>query len=82
LVYGLEPVGGNEDPDPTIKYGDCNKDGFVDALDLFEMKKHLIDLRNTYYDYMDLNTDNYIDAIDLAILKQYLLGYIDKLPVN
>lgn len=78
----MQRVGFFETNPPTITYGDCNKDGYVDALDLFEMKKHLMDVRNTYHDYMDLNTDNYIDAIDLAIMKQYLLGYINKLPAN
>ena len=78
----MQRVGFFETNPPRITYGDCNKDGYVDALDLFEMKKHLMDVRNTYHDYMDLNTDNYIDAIDLAIMKQYLLGYINKLPAN
>ncbi|PYG87656.1 dockerin type I repeat protein [Ruminiclostridium sufflavum DSM 19573] len=67
---------------PTIKYGDYNNDGNIDALDFAGLKQYLINAGGSYNKVLDLNADNAVDAIDFAIMKKYLLGIIDKLPSN
>jgi hypothetical protein len=64
----------------TIKYGDCNNDGNIDALDFSMLKQYLMNSESTYNACMDLNADNAVNALDLAIMKQYLLGIINILP--
>ncbi len=65
---------------PTIKYGDYNNDGSIDALDFSSLKMYLMSPTHTYNQVLDLNLDNTIDAIDFAIMKQYLLGIVKTLP--
>ena len=65
---------------PTIKYGDCNNDGSIDALDISSFKMYLMSSEHTYNEVLDLNVDNTVDAIDFAIMKQYLLGIVKNLP--
>lgn len=65
---------------PTIKYGDYNNDGNIDALDFSAFKKYLMNPERTYIEVLDLNTDKTVDAIDFAIMKQYLLGIVKNLP--
>lgn len=64
----------------AVTYGDCNNDGYIDALDFAIFKQYLINPGQAYKDAMDLNLDNAIDAVDFAIMKKYLLGIINKLP--
>ncbi|CUH92859.1 dockerin type I domain-containing protein [Herbinix luporum] len=64
----------------TIKYGDCNNDGNIDALDFALLKQYLINSEEDYNPVMDLNADNTIDALDLAVFKKYLLRMITILP--
>lgn len=79
----MEKVGFFGTPDtPTIKYGDYNNDGNIDALDFAGFKQYLISNVGTYNQVLDLNNDKAVDALDFAILKMYLLGNIDKLPTN
>ncbi len=65
---------------PTIKYGDYNNDGSIDALDFSSFKMYLMNPVRTYNEVLDLNLDNTVDAIDFAIMKQYLLGIVKSLP--
>ncbi|WP_024831328.1 dockerin type I domain-containing protein [Ruminiclostridium josui] len=65
---------------PTIKYGDYNNDGSIDALDFSALKMHLMNPTHAYNEVLDLNLDNTIDSIDFAIMKQYLLGIVKNLP--
>lgn len=65
---------------PTIKYGDANNDGSVDALDFAALKQSLMNPSSAYNEVLDLNVDKTVDAIDFAIMKKFLLGNIDKLP--
>jgi len=65
---------------PTIKCGDCNNDGKIDAIDFAVLKQNLISPNSTYKANMDLNADNAINALDFAIMKKYLLGIINTLP--
>jgi hypothetical protein len=62
------------------KYGDCNNDGNIDALDFSLLSQHLMNSESTYNTCMDLNADNVLNALDLAIMKKYLLGIINILP--
>ncbi|HEX2926454.1 MAG TPA: dockerin type I domain-containing protein [Ruminiclostridium sp.] len=66
-------------PIPT-KYGDCNNDGNIDALDFSLMKQNLMNPDSTYNKSMDLNADNTVNALDFAIMKKYLLGLVTTLP--
>ncbi len=65
---------------PTIKYGDYNNDGGVDALDFASFKTYLMNPQRTYTEVLDLNCDSTVDAIDFAIMKQYLLHIVNSLP--
>ncbi len=65
---------------PTIKYGDYNNDGSIDALDFSAFKMYLMNPERIYTEVLDLNSDKNVDAIDFAIMKQYLLGIIGSLP--
>jgi lysophospholipase L1-like esterase len=76
----MQKVGFFEDTTTTIKYGDCNNDGNIDALDIMLLKSHMMNSGSTYNACMDLNSDNEINALDFAIMKQYLLGIISTLP--
>jgi lysophospholipase L1-like esterase len=67
---------------PTVKYGDYNNDGSIDALDISAFKKYLMSSERTYTEVFDLNVDNTVDAIDFAIMKQYLLGIVKTLPTK
>lgn len=69
-----------QDPIQTIKYGDYNKDGNIDAIDYANFKQYLLDPSHQYEKCLDLNLDNNVDAVDFAIMKQYLLGIINQLP--
>ncbi|HEX2927468.1 MAG TPA: RICIN domain-containing protein [Ruminiclostridium sp.] len=66
----------------TGNYGDINKDGNVDALDIALLKKVLLGdtPENVNLSAADVNVDGVVDAIDYAILKKYLLGLIESLP--
>ncbi len=64
----------------TIKYGDVNSDGSVDAIDFSLFKQYLMNPDSTYNSIIDLNTDNTVNALDFAIMKKYLLGLITTLP--
>jgi hypothetical protein len=70
------------DTTPAIKYGDCNNDGSIDALDFSVLKQYLMNPQSTYIQNMDVNTDNSVNALDYAVLKKYLLGIINTLPSN
>ncbi len=61
---------------PTIKKGDVNKDGSVDALDFAAIKKALLSQSYTEIDTKaaDMNDDGNIDAVDYAKLKILLLS--------
>lgn len=65
---------------PTIKYGDYNNDGSIDALDFSAFKMYLMSTERTYTEVLDLNVDGTVDALDFAIMKQYLLGIVNNLP--
>lgn len=67
---------------PTIKCGDYNKDGSVDALDFSAFKNYMMSSDRIYTEILDLNSDKTVDAIDFAIMKQYLLGIVKNLPAK
>jgi hypothetical protein len=62
----------------SVKHGDLNEDGAVDALDLALLKKYLLTGAAVKINLSaaDVNASGTIDAIDLALLKSYLLGKI------
>jgi hypothetical protein len=58
-----------------INRGDLNGDGNIDALDLAQMKKYLLNQSGTIdLNIWDLNQDRQVDALDLAVLKKTLLS--------
>ncbi|EPR13542.1 glycoside hydrolase family 9 protein [Ruminiclostridium papyrosolvens] len=80
-VFGNEPAGGPENPDPVILYGDVNSDKNVDALDFAALKKYLLGGSSSIdVKAADTYKDGNIDAIDMATLKKFLLGTITTLP--
>lgn len=75
-------IGGTDDPTPTVKYGDLNKDGQIDALDVIALKSYILGInQNIDTQAAELNKDGSIDALDFQILKRYLLGQITQLPL-
>ena len=67
----------------SIKYGDLNSDGQIDAIDFQLITKHILGteiLQNTKP--ADLNADGSVDSLDSVLLKQYLLGMITKFPAE
>ncbi|EMS72235.1 endo-1,4-beta-xylanase [Ruminiclostridium cellobioparum] len=69
--------------DSSIKFGDLNSDGQIDAIDFQLIKKHILGteiLRDTKP--ADLNADGSVDSLDFVLLKQYLLGMITKFPAE
>jgi len=67
--------------DPSLKLGDINSDGQIDAIDFQLVKKYLLGLgaiENTKL--ADLDANGTVDALDFMLLKQYLLGTITVFP--
>lgn len=58
--------------DGEVTLGDLEVDGEIDALDVKELKKMI--LNGTYSAAADLNGDGDIDALDLKKMKQIILG--------
>ena len=58
--------------DGEVTLGDLEEDGEIDALDVKELKKMI--LNGTYSAAADLNGDGDIDALDLKKMKQIILG--------
>lgn len=65
---------------PPVKYGDCNSDGSIDAIDFSLLKQALMNPESTYSKPMDVNADNIVNSLDLAVFKKYLLGLVSTLP--
>ena len=75
------------DPLPTIKFGDVNGDGKVDAIDYALMRSYLLGIIKDYpvdkhWIVSDLNGDGNFNSIDFALLRSYLLGKIEVFPVE
>ncbi len=69
----------------TVKYGDLNSDGNIDALDLSLMKQHLLGITQLAGDSLkaaDLDGEGNVNVLDFDLLKQYLLQMIQKFPVE
>lgn len=60
----------------TVDYksltGDINGDGYVDNLDLLNLKEYLSDVNSTNDPNYDINADGYVDNLDLLELKAIL----------
>jgi endoglucanase len=64
---------------PTIKIGDINNDGSIDALDFAALKKHLLGvelLTGNALKAADIDQSGSVDAIDFAQLKKLILGSV------
>lgn len=61
--------------------GDCNGDGYVNAVDAAIIYAYVNGRRELPKDAKaDINNDGYINAVDAAILYAYVNGKMDKLP--
>ncbi len=70
----------------TVKYGDVDGSGSVDAIDFAQIKQYLLgaskDFTEDQIKAADVDGSGTIDAIDFALVKQYLLRMIDKFPAE
>ncbi|WP_024834553.1 family 43 glycosylhydrolase [Ruminiclostridium josui] len=69
----------------SVKYGDVDGDGQINAIDFAQIKKYLlgnVTLTADAFKAADVNGDSLVDAIDFAIYKQFLLGIISVFPVE
>lgn len=65
----------------SVKKGDLNSDGSIDALDLTVLRKHLLGIELLTNEALaDLDANGGVDALDLSLLRQYLLGIIPGFP--
>ena len=67
-----------------IKIGDCSGDGKISAIDLLQIKKHLLNtskLTDLYINAADINNDGKLSAIDLLLVKKHLLK-TDIIEIN
>lgn len=71
---------------PTIKYGDVDGSGSVDAIDFAQIKQYLLgtskDLTADQIKAADVDGSGTVDALDFALVKQYLLNMISKFPAD
>ncbi len=71
---------------PTVKYGDVDGSGSIDAIDFAQIKQYLlgsaIDFTADQIKAADVDGSGTVDAIDFALVKQYLLRMIDKFPAE
>ncbi|QNU66059.1 cellulase family glycosylhydrolase [Ruminiclostridium herbifermentans] len=82
VPLGTTPIDDEDDDEDTVKYGDVNNDGDINALDIAALKMYLLGVNQSIdLKAADVNVDNSVDAIDFALLKKYLLGAA-TLPVK
>ncbi len=72
---------------PTLKYGDLDGSGGVDALDLSLMKQYMLKSITEFpsadgLKAADVDASGGIDALDFSLIKQYLLKMINKFPAE
>ncbi len=67
---------------PSIKYGDINNDGEVNAIDFAFFRQYLLGIPTSGLNITaaDVNVDGQTNAIDFALMRQFLLGMIGSLP--
>lgn len=66
----------------SVKKGDVNEDGNVDALDFGLVKKHILEtglLSGNGLKAADVDGSGTVDALDYSKIKMYLLGLISEL---
>jgi hypothetical protein len=72
-------------PTPTVKYGDLNNDGKIDAADaLMTLKAAVgkIDLNETEKKSANVNGDGIIDVADALLILKKAVNKIEKFPVE
>ncbi len=74
-------------PTPTVKYGDLDGSGSVDAIDYSLLKQYLLGSITKFpadngLTAADVNASGSIDSLDFAVMKQYLIGSITKFPAE
>ena len=73
-------VGGSAPPqEQEFMRGDTNGDGYIDMLDLANVKRHIlgvISLNGKNLKAADTNGDDHIDILDLANIKRHIMGVI------
>lgn len=77
----------NSSSESTLKVGDVNADGNIDAIDFVQLKQYLLGIITDFpasddLYVADLNGDGSINSLDFATMKQYLLGIIESFPAQ
>jgi hypothetical protein len=67
---------------PSIKYGDINNDGEVNAIDFAALRQYLLGIptSNLNLTAADVNLDGETDSLDFGIMRRFLLGMLGSLP--
>ena len=82
LLYTFNTQG---EPIESTTYGDINRDGEINSLDLIIMKAHILGSAKISagdFDAADLDGNGNIDSQDLVLLKRFILKKIDTFPVQ
>ncbi|MDR0957848.1 MAG: leucine-rich repeat protein [Clostridiales bacterium] len=73
---------------PAVLYGDTNKDGTVNTIDLLWLRRYITNGNDPSYpvpcedDAADVYYDGYIGLDDIITLRRYIVDWYDSLPIT
>ena len=73
--------------------GDCSGDGLVNSLDLVQLRKHIVEYKNSetgeievktgvYKESIDINGDQDITSLDLVMLRKIIVELIEPISIK
>jgi len=78
------PATDKPQPSADVKYGDVNKDGSIDIMDVIAINKFLLGVKqldDAEQKNADVNLDETINSTDSLNILKFVLNIIEKLPV-